>query len=49
MKEWEEVLKETDIVEAGKIILDALCHGFEFKVENYKLYARETPTENSTK
>lgn len=49
MKDWEEVLKETDIVEAGKIISDALCHGFEFKVENHKLYARETPTENSTK
>lgn len=30
-----------NIAEAMKIIDDALCYGFEFKVENYKLYFRE--------
>lgn len=30
-----------DIAEAIKIIDDALCYGFEFKVENHKLYFRE--------
>ncbi len=49
MQDWEEVLKDTDIHQGLQIISDALCHGFEFKVENYKLYAREIPTENSTK
>ena len=27
-----------NITEVLKIIDDALCYGFEFKVENYKLY-----------
>lgn len=30
-----------NITEVLKIIDDALCYGFEFKVENYKLYFRE--------
>ena len=29
------------IAEVMKIIDDALCYGFEFKVENHKLYFRE--------
>ena len=29
------------ITEVMKIIDDALCYGFEFKVENHKLYFRE--------
>lgn len=31
----------TSIPEVMKIIDDALCYGFEFKVENHKLYFRE--------
>ena len=30
-----------NITETMKIIDDALCYGFEFKVENHKLYFRE--------
>ena len=30
-----------NITEVMKIIDDALCYGFEFKVENHKLYFRE--------
>ena len=30
-----------NLAETMKIIDDALCYGFEFKVENYKLYFRE--------
>lgn len=30
-----------NITEVLKIIDDALCFGFEFKVENHKLYFRE--------
>ena len=30
-----------NITEVLKIIDDALCYGFEFKVENHKLYFRE--------
>lgn len=30
-----------NLTEVMKIIDDALCYGFEFKVENYKLYFRE--------
>lgn len=40
---WQEF--NTDIAdnleEVMKIIDDALCHGFVFKVENHKLYFRE--------
>lgn len=40
---WQEfnIGLTTNIIEAMKIIDDALCHGFEFKVENHKLYFRE--------
>lgn len=40
---WQEFNTSltTNITEAMKIINDALCYGFEFKVENYKLYFRE--------
>ena len=31
----------TSMSEVMKIIDDALCYGFEFKVENHKLYFRE--------
>ena len=31
----------TSISEVMKIIDDGLCYGFEFKVENHKLYFRE--------
>ena len=31
----------TSISEVIIIIEDALCYGFEFKVENHKLYFRE--------
>ena len=30
-----------NLTEVMKIINDALCYGFEFKVENHKLYFRE--------
>lgn len=30
-----------NLTEVMKIIEDALCYGFEFKVENHKLYFRE--------
>lgn len=40
---WEEFNTEiTDnLSEVIKIIDDALCCGFEFKVENHKLYFKE--------
>lgn len=40
---WEEFSTGlTDsLAEVIKIIEDALCYGFEFKVENHKLYFRE--------
>ena len=40
---WEEFNTglTDNLTEALKIIDDALCYGFEFKVENYKLYFRE--------
>ena len=40
---WEEFNTELadNLTDAMKIIEDALCHGFEFKVENHKLYFRE--------
>lgn len=40
---WEEVSTEltVSIDEFMKTIDDALCHGFEFKVDNGKIYFRE--------
>ena len=40
---WEEFNTELagNLTDAMKIIEDALCYGFEFKVENHKLYFRE--------
>ena len=40
---WEEFKTglTCNITEVMKIIDDALCYGYEFKVENYKLYFRE--------
>lgn len=40
---WTEVviLDGIDVIEALKIIDDATCMGFEFKVENHTLYYRE--------
>ena len=40
---WEEFSTglSDNLTEAMKIIDDALCYGFEFKVENHKLYFRE--------
>lgn len=40
---WKEFNTELsdNLTEVMKIIDDALCYGFEFKVENYKLYFRE--------
>ena len=40
---WQEFSTglTTSISEVMKIIDDALCYGFEFKVENHKLYFRE--------
>lgn len=40
---WQEfnIGISDNITEVLKIIDDALCYGFEFKVENYKLYFRE--------
>lgn len=40
---WREFNTEIsdNLTEAMKIIDDALCNGFEFKVENHKLYFRE--------
>lgn len=43
MNEWIEVIQNTDgtdLQEMLAIIEDALSHGFIFKVENHKLYAR---------
>lgn len=40
---WEEFKTgiSDNLTEVMKIIEDALCYGFEFKVENHKLYFRE--------
>ena len=40
---WREFNTEisANFTEVMKIIDDALCYGFEFKVENHKLYFRE--------
>lgn len=40
---WQEFSTglTTSISEVMKIIEDALCYSFEFKVENHKLYFRE--------
>lgn len=40
---WTEFNTEisVNLTEVMKIIDDALCYGFEFKVENHKLYFRE--------
>ena len=40
---WEEFSTgiTDNLTEVMEIINDALCYGFEFKVENHKLYFRE--------
>ena len=41
---WNEVIfigKHQTLTEILEILDDALCHGFEFKVENHKIYYRE--------
>ena len=40
---WEEFSTgiSDNLTEVMEIINDALCYGFEFKVENHKLYFRE--------
>ena len=40
---WQEFSTDltTGISEVMEIIEDLLCYGFEFKVENHKLYFRE--------
>ena len=40
---WEElvILENYDLMKALSILDDATCHGFEFKVENHKIYYRE--------
>ena len=40
---WEEFSTglADNLTEVMEIINDALCYGFEFKVENHKLYFRE--------
>lgn len=40
---WEEfsTVLADNLTEIMKIIDDALCYGFEFKVEQHKLYFRE--------
>lgn len=41
---WKEVIfigVQPKLSELLEILDDALCHGFEFKVENYKIYYRE--------
>lgn len=40
---WEEFSTglSDNLLEVMKIIDDALCYGFEFKVENHILYFRE--------
>lgn len=43
MNEWTLVntqITGTSLEELMKIIDDALCHGFEFKVENGNLFTR---------
>lgn len=42
-REWELFNTDSYTV-AGilEVIDDALCHGFEFKIENAQLYFRET-------
>lgn len=42
--EWHEIpphLIHMPYTEAIQILDDATCHGFEFKVENGKIYQRE--------
>lgn len=43
MKMWTEspILNNTDVELALEIIDDALCYGFEFKVENGKIFYKE--------
>lgn len=41
---WNEVIfigKQLTLTELLEILDDALCYGFEFKVENHKIYYRE--------
>ena len=40
---WQEFITgiTDNLTEVMKIIDDALCYGFEFKVENHNLYFRE--------
>lgn len=40
---WQEFSTDlpVNLLKVMKIIDDALCYGFEFKVENHKLYFRE--------
>lgn len=41
---WNEVIfigKQPTLTELLEILDDALCHRFEFKVENHKIYYRE--------
>ena len=40
---WQEFItvEPSDLTIIMKIVDDALCYGFEFKVENHKLYFRE--------
>jgi len=43
MTEWTQIdvtLTDLSAMEVLEIIDDALCHGFEFKVENHTIYWR---------
>lgn len=43
MTEWTPIVATVanlSIAEVLEIIDDALCHGFEFKVENHTIYCR---------
>lgn len=42
IRSWSPVALPSDITvaELMEIVDDALCHGFEFKVENHVLYTR---------
>ena len=42
MDNWFEIVGIKDVKEMVEVVDDALCFGFEFKVENHKLYCRET-------
>lgn len=49
VKSFWNIMETYSVDETLKIIDDALCHGFEFKVENGNVYFRENYEQNMNK